>query len=405
MIDYPGTNRRPNMIEQYMNSIKKSIKVNTIIYGAGKVGKIVLGLCKSNGVMITGFAVRDKAGNPDEIEGIKVQELKDIALNPDDTLVLIAVKELGEHKIIKYLKNQGWENVIDIPDNILDLDTVESDRKKRPALEITPKAGCEVNCKFCPQQLFLSQYFKDNKRRSSMMCLEEYKVVLRKLPKNTLIEFAGFVEPFLNPEGVEMITYTHEQGFEMTLFTTLRGLTLESFNKIKNIPFHQVVLHTPDIKEYANIPITDEYLEVLDAVLEAKREDGRPFVDSANCQSAPHPTILEHTQGKLKIYCELIDRAGNLEGDEEQQLSSAERKGEIYCDRANNLDHFVLLPDGTVVLCCNDFGMQHVLGNLLTDSYESIIHGEPMRDVKRAMKLDDRVPLICRKCVYAIEKK
>lgn len=392
------------MIEKYVESIKENIKPVIYIYGAGKVGKIVLSLCKSNDIQINGFIVNDKNGNADEIDGIEVQTLNAVDVKSDETLVLIAVKELGEHKIIKELMRMGWKNIIEVPENILDLDTVESDRKRRPALEITPKAGCDVNCKYCPQQLFLSQYFKDDKKRSSMMSMDEYKVILSKLPKDTLIEFAGFVEPFLNPEGVEMILYTHEQGFEMTLFTTLRGLTLEGFNRIKHIPFHQVVLHTPDIKEYANISITDEYLAVLDAVLEAKRDDGRPFVDSANCQSSPHPIILDHTNGKLKIYCELIDRAGCLE-DDEQQLSHADRKGVIYCDRANNTDHFVLLPDGTVVLCCNDFGMQHVLGNLLTDSYENIIHGAPMRNVKRAMKLDDNMPLICRKCVYAIEQK
>ena len=61
----------------------------------------------------------------------------------------------------------------------------------------------------------------------------------------------------------------------------------------------------------------------------------------------------------------------------------------------------VLLPDGTVVLCCNDFGMRHVLGNLLKNSYEDIIKSNELLQVKRGMNIDENIPIICRKCMYA----
>lgn len=66
-----------------------------------------------------------------------------------------------------------------------------------------------------------------------------------------------------------------------------------------------------------------------------------------------------------------------------------------------NLNHNVLLPDGTVVLCCNDFGMKHVLGNLLKEDYDSIISSEQMRLVKRGMNLDESLSILCRKCMFA----
>ena len=110
--------------------------------------------------------------------------------------------------------------------------------------------------------------------------------------------------------------------------------------------------------------------------------------------------VLRITSGKIRIYCEMQDRAGNLEN-EQQVLSTGNLTGGLYCDRAVNTDHFVLLPDGTVVLCCNDYGMQHVLGNLSNQSYEDIVHGEFFLNVKRAMHIDESLPLLCRKCMYA----
>lgn len=96
----------------------------------------------------------------------------------------------------------------------------------------------------------------------------------------------------------------------------------------------------------------------------------------------------------------MSDRAGNLEN-KDNKLRGGEKCGRIYCERAVNLNHNVLLPDGTVVLCCNDFGMKHVLGNLLKEDYDSIISSEQMRLVKRGMNIDESLSILCRKCMFA----
>lgn len=66
------------------------------------------------------------------------------------------------------------------------------------------------------------------------------------------------------------------------------------------------------------------------------------------------------------------------------------------------MNHSILLPDGSVVLCCMDFGMKHVLGNLAKQSYEELFTGKEMQKIKEAMK-DDRLDIICRRCSSAIE--
>jgi len=188
-------------------------------------------------------------------------------------------------------------------------------------------------------------------------------------------------------------------GKDISLFTTLVGATVEKIKEVIEIPFYEVVLHVPDVDGYANIPMTPEYFEMLEIVMNAKKQNGLPFIDNANCQSEPHPKILERTRGKMTIFSELTDRAGLLEGEDLVKVNNIQ--GEIECARAENLDHFVLLPNGEVVLCCNDFSLKHRLGNLLKNSYEEIINGSMMKSVKDSMLCLNNVDIICRNCMYA----
>lgn len=391
-------------VEKYIQEIiEKKEGKKVIIYGAGKAAKIILNLCQSNDIKIESFCVTNLEQNESMIKNIPVRQINSLRFSPDETLFLIGVKERGKHKIKEILEDAGYFNYIKTPENIFEYEEWEFHRKRRPALEITPKIGCCVNCKYCPQNLLLNEYYKENKRRKSEISFDEYKYILDKLPRNTLIEWAGFVEPFLNKAAADMMLYTQEMGFEQTLFTTLVGMKEEDFEKIRKIPFKVVCLHTPDKHGYAKIPVTPSYIKLFEKIMQAKNVLGDSFVTTANCQSVPHPAILPITAGRLKIYTELSDRAGTLDDDENHEMVHFNKIGQIWCDRAEALNHNVLLPDGTVILCCNDFGLQHVLGNLLTDDYEQIMKSEMMRKVKLALMIDERIPVICRHCIYAKE--
>ena len=276
-----------------------------------------------------------------------------------------------------------------------------NDRYFRPCLEITPKVGCSVQCRYCPQTKFLARYFL--KKRPKTLSLSDFKLCIDKTPNDTIIEFAGFVEPFLHLEAVEMMEYVRDTGREMTLFTTLIGVNREICKKIISLPFRQVVLHLPDRDGYANIPMTKEYFSVLDMVLDAKRLDGNNFVDSANCQSVLHDDIASFLNGRVMVSGVMIDRAGNL--DDDCLRSADEIYGDIYCDRSYNVDHNILLPSGEVVLCCMDFGMQHVLGNLLKESWQDIHNGTEMKKIKAGMCNPEHVDeVLCRHCTSGVRK-
>ncbi|PHU37891.1 hypothetical protein CSX02_05635 [Agathobacter ruminis] len=73
------------------------------------------------------------------------------------------------------------------------------------------------------------------------------------------------------------------------------------------------------------------------------------------------------------------------------------KKGPIYCTRTEYLNHWVLLPDGSVTLCCMDFGLKHVMGNLIDHTYDEIIHMQPYQDLISGMNAQ-MSDILCRKC-------
>lgn len=387
-------------LNEYLNKIHKYDYYCRYIYGAGNAGKIILNLCRENNIAVTGFCVTNASDNVKDIDGVKVYQFDKLNYDPDRTVFLVGLLEHGEKRLEKTIRKAGAKNVIALPDELMiTFDERDNYRRRTPIIEVTPKIGCSVNCRYCPQSLLLNRYFDKDKKRKSVMSLDDYKGFLNKLPGETIIDFSGFVEPFLNPDALQMMLYTAEKKHTMTLFTTFRGLSYEQFQKLKELPFEYVCLHTPDKDRYADIPMTDEYLRILEEAVTAKKADGRPFIDAANCQSEPHPKVLEITKNKIKIFCELQDRAGNLDKTS-KELIHAHLRGPVICTRANNVDHNVLLPDGTLVLCCNDFGLEYEIGNLAEQSYDEIINGKKMKAIREGMKAGSE-DFICRKCFSA----
>jgi radical SAM protein with 4Fe4S-binding SPASM domain len=388
---------------EYINLIKE-LPEPRYIYGAGKAGHIILELCNQNDIKIAGFCVTDIKDNKKSLDGYPVISFKELMAKVIAPSIIVGVVERGEKIIEKNLKSAGISEFLSLPDSILMLNSREKKRYNSPIIEVTPKVGCSVNCRFCPQNLLLSRYYKDNSNRKSEMSFDVFKIFLEKIPANTILDWSGFVEPFLNPAAIDMMEYANSKGIEQNLFTTLQGLDYKTYHRVLQIPFDEVVLHTADRFGYANIPITDLYLTMIKEMVSAKKIDGTPFLTSANCQFEPSEKVTAITSGKLKIYCEMSDRAGNLENDD-KKLASKHLMGKITCSRSRLLNHNVLLPDGSLVLCCNDFGLEYVLGNLNTDTYDDIQNSDTMKRIIAEMNSDSDKTLICRNCMFAAEQK
>lgn len=252
---------------------------------------------------------------------------------------------------------------------------------QHPTLEFTtsiPKKGCVIDCAFCPQRTLLDVYDSDK-----TMSLENFKKIIDKLPKEIRITFSGFTEPWLNRNCTDMLLYAHEQGHPVSAFSTGVGMTLEDVERIKNIPFDMgpnggFCFHLPDQELIAKHPITPRYLEVV-----------KRFKQLENHIQGFHVMSMSEVHEDVKEYFpdanipDFWSRAGNLLGeaivkpelekikDRFKHIDHGDQKKTCGCDE--ELYHNVVLPNGDVSLCCMDYSLSQIIGNLYEQEYEKII--------------------------------
>jgi organic radical activating enzyme len=266
-------------------------------------------------------------------------------------------------------------------------------------LEVTTTRGCRILCRYCPQEELLRSPLSKSQR---LLRLEDFTRICEKLPRPFRLHFTGFSEPFHNPECAAMMRHAHREGYHLKLSTTLSGVGANDLDVFERCICFRTILHLPAAENLMNLPIIDEYVEILGRVLPTLGTGdlvltfGSRFHDRIASLVAQH----EHAFEVKVIAPESSDwntRAGNKVSF--KRTPDLSRHARLRCTK-DRLFQNVLLPDGTVVLCCMDWTGKHVLGNLLTQSYEEITSGEEMKHVLRSLE-NGRSGTLCWTCEYA----
>lgn len=272
--------------------------------------------------------------------------------------------------------------------------------KKLRALEISLTVGCNVSCKYCPQELFIHRYLEQDKMRTTTLSFDNFKRILMNVQEGGSIAFCGMSEPFANKACADMIVYAYHKGYKISLLTTLVGMTKEDYEKIKEIDFESLVLHIPDQEGNSKIRVGDEYIDKIKRIMSDKK------VSYYSCHGSLHSDIEQYIDKNETIISTLHDRAGNLQ--QAGTMKSSDKEGDIVCRRGGTMyptGHVpVVLPDGTLLLCCQDWGMKCILGNLLTETWEEISKNEPYQMWRKSL-CDEKKEFLCRKCMDAVEVK
>ncbi|MBP3818907.1 MAG: SPASM domain-containing protein [Butyrivibrio sp.] len=369
------------------------------IYGAGTYGKNLCKTLMNKGVDIDGFVITS-IGDAKECLGKRIYSIEQIDFSI--STFVIAMNENNSRSAIKTLERLGIYS-----DYYIDARPfIEHGGEKRGtsngSIEITTKIGCSVDCRFCPQKLLLTRYFENDKKTESVMSLETFKKILDFFPKNYDISFGGMSEPFLNEKALDMIELACKRDRYVAVYTTLVGVTRSVAARLKELPVNWITIHVADKKKYAKIPTTEEYYEILDLFLNTTKANGEPLINMCNAQTTPDGKVFEICRKYgYDIFTEMTDRAGNL--NESDLIQNNLTEGKIICGNSHNgeLNSYIVLPDGRVVLCCMDYGLKHVLGNINTDSLNEIQDGEMMQYVRAGMDGDISKDILCRSCSMA----
>ncbi|MCL4383826.1 SPASM domain-containing protein [Patescibacteria group bacterium] len=178
------------------------------------------------------------------------------------------------------------------------------------------------------------------------------------------------------------------------------GLTLNDLKKIlTTIPFgkkkNTLVVHLPSDNGEEHFIINDEYLKMLEFLVFSgvKIND---FHYHGKKLEARVAEILERSKYK-PIYCPPMPRAGNIQI--KGMAAPKKKRGKLACQIFDGKG-FVVLPDGTTLMCCMDYGLDYVMGNLDRDTFENVLNNEVYREVKRKMK-SNYEDIICRCCHFS----
>lgn len=374
----------------------RAVSRKLYIYGTGHYGQDVYKILKKKNITVDGFIVTAREGATSLFE-LPVLEFKTV--DEPDIGIVVGTNLQNAVSIKKVLDSSGFNMKRVVWGHELINNQGVRGSYINPTIEITTRIGCKVNCKFCPQSALIQNYFKNDANRVSVMSLNTFSECLKKMPEDCEIMFGGMSEPFLNPECLDMIKCAVSSGKTIYLYTTLVGADMPLIEQLCEIPFDFVVLHLADKYGYANIPVSDEYYRMVKMLINLKKEDGKPFVNICNAQAEPDDKLLEICEGKYEVFTAMFDRAGNL--NHPQLIKKEYPSGPLSCSLCGpKLDHNVLLPDGTLLLCVMDYGMKHILGNLLENSYEEIINGSEVMRIKHGM-LEEGEDILCRHCSCA----
>lgn len=279
-------------------------------------------------------------------------------------------------------------------------------------LEITTLIGCPLACTFCPQDSLSRAFGNLTDKRLS---LENFILVLEKLPTHVAIHFSGMSEPFANDECIDMVMAASKKSNPISIYTTLVGLRPADTNKlvalIKQGRFTNFVIHLPDAAgNMRGFKITDDYMYAAENLIPL--DETKTMTMSSNAKiSVEFMQWVNSLSNNMRIKEKLPRdkfvgwrRAGSLttsfiggqEIEEECNWQCA-----VSCQSTPFYDHNVMLPDGRVVLCCMDYGLKHTIANLFTDEYADLFSSDQMDIVRYAnMSLDSAIKSqsICTQC-------
>ena len=267
-----------------------------------------------------------------------------------------------------------------------------------PTLEVTtiiPKKGCVVDCVFCPQRVLVQEYKGDQR-----LTLDNFKLLLDKVPTAVRITFAGFTEPWLNKDTTKMALYAHEKGHPVSGFTTAVGMTPEDVRLLSTIPWAGgpnggFTLHLPDEARQAKHPINDNFIATMKEF--ARLKDKFQNFSVMTMSNPVHHSVVDLFPD-APMY-DMWSRAGNLFREQilKEELTKHKFKSidhgnkEMTCGCEERVYHNILLPNGDVSLCCMDYGVEEILGNLYESDYNDCIP-EPYATFD-----------MCRKCENGVE--
>ncbi len=275
-------------------------------------------------------------------------------------------------------------------------------------LEITTTVGCAMMCDYCPQDA----YKKNGKEYPRAIDFDIFKKAIKNVDNSYTIHWTGFSEPLHSKDFPLMARYLYQNGYKQHISTTMFGREDSKELMSKEKIFNSIMFHLPDNKNLMKLKVNDKYLHYLERAINfqskfLKDDKLNIMVIGDDFEFQVKELINKFLTKKIinpdQIYIRkhLVTRASqtkDLEGFRKNDISDEiNNKNKLYYCGYGRLNKGVMLTNGSVAICCNDYSIEHNVGNLVDDNI-----GELYRH-KRLFENDEFIrghkPL-CKRCEF-----
>ena len=304
----------------------------------------------------------------------------------------IYTKSLYKYKFFKF-KLLKWLKVIDEPFSFyLSKNEIQS-------LEVSVKAGCGLMCTYCPQDKYISNYKSKYPDYSKNLSLEIFETAMNNVSKDTHIWWSAFTEPLDSKYFPIFCKHLINNGYNQSISTTLSGTkkSVKWFLDNMNI-FSKITFHLPDNEGLMNCKVDDDYIKNLRLALNGPHGEGWPnksfmtkstiFLIGNSLEKKVESVVNEFVrEGKFDksriLKAKILNTRNSTISTQEINLEHisfrskpdlnnlVKKQEEFYC-AYRRLNQGVLLPNGEVSLCCQDFSLEYILGDLKTEKLETL---------------------------------
>ena len=279
---------------------------------------------------------------------------------------IIPIQAVDQYDFLEHRRQQEKKHWDKKHNNLQPLDSILT-------VEINTTELCNRTCVFCPRHD--PTVFPNRQLHLTTKGAETIAEELADNGYSGKVSFSGFGENLLNPDFVEIVSIFHYHLPQATLECNTNGDKLDVDYLKANESRIEFIVH-----QFVRWPEQMEHFDKLikEAYVPADRYKYRMHWGDFE----KHGLILNNRSG-------VIDWVGI----EETDIKSLQGKPCHYPFYKMFVDW-----NGDVLFCSNDWGREHVVGNLLQQSLYDVWFSKPMNKIRRRLARGDRSQSPCNKC-------
>lgn len=240
-------------------------------------------------------------------------------------------------------------------------------------IEVSLLKSCPVGCEYCPQDV-LRHASRAAGVTQGQMTPETLSDIVRNAASGVpgvTVAFSGFSEPFKHPRAADMMELCERSPYvrRIAVYTTGEGLQAPDVERVGRLS--KLVKFTVHIDAFGGPQrtLSGQIWQHLPQIARCVRQAVVLMVrDSVDLKQIA--LVSEHVKqfGIPFGTSTAISRSANIL----RLVRTGESSTAVTCDKMGKSKAPVVLPDGTCVACCNDYGLTLPLGNLARQTWTEL---------------------------------